>query len=238
MAVRDASIPREAFIIGAMSSNRRSARQFFLANLALLAMIGVLFAKAKDFVRPVAKPAGTYPAHDAHADENVVIAADPYDTPEKAKIFSMDFVGHGLLPVFLVITNDGAQPVSVAKMEITLTTGKRARLTPITNDDIYRRFSNPQSNVKARELPLPLPRKIKGAVTQKEMDEITSSEFAARAVEPHGTQSGFLFFDIDGVDDPLAGSTIYITGVNDAAGKELMYFEVPLQKYLDAGHAK
>ena len=46
---------------------------------------------AKDFVKPAAQPAKTYPAHDDHADDKVAIAADPYDTPDKAKIFSVDF---------------------------------------------------------------------------------------------------------------------------------------------------
>jgi hypothetical protein len=64
------------------------------------------------------------------------------------------------------------------------------------------------------------------------MDEIESSQFAARAVEPHTTQSGFLFFDIGDLTAPLAGAHIYVSGVNDAKGIELMYFEIALEKYL------
>ena len=66
------------------------------------------------------------------------------------------------------------------------------------------------------------------------MDEIESSQFAAKAVEPHGTQSGFLFFDIGGIDSPLPGANIEITGIDDAQGHELMYFEIALDKYLNA----
>src|SRR5437879_12728797 len=47
---------------------------------------------AKDFVKPVAHPAKTYPAHDDHAMDKVAIAAEPYDTPDKAKIFSVPFL--------------------------------------------------------------------------------------------------------------------------------------------------
>jgi len=32
----------------------------------------------------------------------------------------------------------------------------------------------------------------------------------------------------------LAGANFYLTGVHDAKGNELMYFEVPLEKYLSA----
>jgi hypothetical protein len=75
---------------------------------------------------------------------------------------------------------------------------------------------------------------VKGTISQKEMDEIESSQFAAKAVEPHGTQSGFLFFDVGGISSPLAGANIDITGIADAKGNELMYFEIPVDKYLDA----
>lgn len=176
--------------------------------------------------------ATNYPAHDSHGDEKVSIAADPYDNPEKAKIFSINFAEHGFLPIFFVVTNDGEQPVSIANMDIKLITANRSRLTPITTDDLYRRLSNPQANTTPS--PLPFPRKVKGTVTKKEMDEIQSSQFAARAVEPHTTQSGFLFFDVSDLSSPLRGANIEITGVANARGNELLFFEIATDKYLDA----
>jgi hypothetical protein len=187
---------------------------------------------AKDFVKPAAQPAKTYPAHDDHSDEKLAIAADPYDTADKAKIFSVDFHAHGFLPIFLVITNDGPQPVSIANMQITLTVN-RAKFTPISTDDIARRLSNPQANTNpgTNPLPFPIPRKkVKGTLSKKEMDEIESSQFAARAVEPHTTQSGFLFFDIADLPTPLAAAHLYVNGVTDAKGAELMYFEIAMGK--------
>jgi hypothetical protein len=190
---------------------------------------------AKNFQKPVAKSAINYPAHDFHRDEKVAIAADPYDTPEKAGIFSVDFKENGLLPVFFVITNDGDQPVSIANIEITLITANHSKLTPTSPEDVYRRLSNPQANTRPSPLPIPLPRKkVKGAVSRKEMDEIESAQFAAKAVEPHATQSGFLFFDVGGIASPLAGASIDVTGVNDAKGSEMMYFEIVIDKYLNA----
>ena len=187
---------------------------------------------SKNFVKPVAKTAINYPAHDFHREEKVAIAADPYDTPEKAKIFSINFAEHDYLPIFFVVTNDGDQPVSIANMEITLTTANHSKLTPITSDDLYRRLSNPQANT--RPSPLPLPHKVKGAVSKKELDEIESSQFAAKAVEPHSTQSGFMFFDVGGIHSPLKDANIDVTGINDAKGNELMFFEIPMEKYLNA----
>jgi hypothetical protein len=185
---------------------------------------------AKDFVKPAAQPAKTYAAHDDHADEKVAIGADPYDTADKAKIFSVNFQEHGFLPVFFVVTNDGSQPISVAHMQVTLTTANRDKLTPDSPDDIYRRLANPRANT-GPPLPLPIPHKdVKGTISQKQRDEIESSQFAARAVEPHTTQSGFLFFDVEDIPSPLAGARIYVSGVNDAKGNELMYFEIPMGK--------
>jgi hypothetical protein len=208
------------------------------AIVAVAVAACVLSLAAKDFIKPVAHPAKTYAAHDAHPDEKVAIGADPYDTNEKAKIFTINFRGHDLLPIFFIVTNDGDQPISIANMQVTLTIGHRAHLTPIATDDIYRRLSNPQAHDN-QDIPFPFPRtKVKGAVTRKEMDEIESSQFAAKAVEPHGTQSGFLFFDVEDIDSPLNGSSLSVTGVDDASGKELMYFEIPLSKYLNATPAK
>jgi hypothetical protein len=67
-------------------------------------------------------------------------------------------------------------------------------------------------------------------VSNKQRDEIESARFAARAIEPHTTQSGFLFFDVEDIDAPLAGAQIYVSGVDDAKGNELMYFEIPMGK--------
>ena len=66
------------------------------------------------------------------------------------------------------------------------------------------------------------------------MEEIQSAQFGARAVEPHTTQSGFLFFDVSGISTPLAGAHFYLTGVRDSNGDELMYFEITLENYLSA----
>ena len=90
------------------------------------------------------------------------------------------------------------------------------------------------------QLPIPLPtnKKVKGAVSRQTMDEINMAQFGARSVEPHSTASGFLFFDVSDISTPLAGANFYVTGVRDAGGNELMYFEIPMEKYLSAPAAK
>ncbi|MFZ3341283.1 MAG: hypothetical protein WA213_10410 [Terriglobales bacterium] len=196
---------------------------------------------AKEFVMPEAHPARTYPAHDEHPQEKVTVAVDPYDVEYKASIFTVNYRNYGLLPVFFVVTNDSDQPVALTDMKVELVTVNRSKLSPESIEDIVRRLSHPsRSATSAKPIPLPLPgsKKVKGAVSQRTMDEIDRSQFEARAVEPHSTARGFLFFDISDISNPLAGANFYLTEVHDARGNDLMYFEIPLEKYLSAPEEK
>jgi hypothetical protein len=195
----------------------------------VLCVLCVLALAAKDFVKPAAKPARTYATNDEHSNEAVAVAVDPYDTAEKAQIFSVKWNEEGFLPVFLVVTNDSDQPISLAAMQAQFITSRREKLLAASNDDLYRRLSHVSAG--RSPYPLPFPRtKVKGAVGKKALDEIDAAQFTAKAVEPHSTQSGFLFFDVSGVSSPLAGARFYLTGVRDAKGGDLLYFEIPFEK--------
>jgi hypothetical protein len=192
-------------------------------------LLGVSLLLAKDFVKPVAKPAASYPLHDQHSDEAVAAGVDPYDDEEKAQIFNVKWAEQGFLPIFLVITNDGDQPVSLANMQAQLITSRREKIPAASNDELYRRLSH--VNASGPKYPLPFPRtKVKGAVGKKALDEMDAAQFTAKAVEPHSTQSGFVFFDVSGLSSPLAGGRFYLTGLRNAKGTELLYFEIYFQK--------
>jgi hypothetical protein len=213
-----------------------------LAALCAFVLVCCLCAiAAKEFVMPTAQPARTYPAHDDHPMEKVVVAVDPYDVEDKASIFSVNYRNNGYMPVFFVITNDGDQPVSLVNMKAQLNTKDRSKLLPSTTDEVVRRLSHPSRNDGATRLPIPIPlpkKEVKGGVSRKTWDEIEQAQFAAKAVEPHSTARGFLFFDIADISNPLAGANFYLMGVQDAKGNELMYFEIPMEKYLSAPQAK
>jgi hypothetical protein len=203
-----------------------------LAAVYVLLLCAAVCLAGKHLVLPTAQPAKTYPAHDEHPSEGVTLGLDPYDMADKASIFSVHYNDVGLLPIFVVITNDGEQPVSLSGMKAEFVTVDRIKIPPATEDDIYRRIARPPGTISPN--PLPWPKKAKGSVSKDAMEEIQNAQFAAKAVEPHGTQSGFMFFDVSGISTPLAGARFYLTGVRDAKGNELMYFEVPLEKYLSA----
>jgi len=184
---------------------------------------------------PGAQPARNYPAHDDHPAEKVVVAVDPYDVEDKASIFTTNYRNYGYLPVFFVITNDGDEPISLVGMKAQMNTKDRSKLFPASMDDLSRRLSHPSRNDRPNTLPIPLPRKeVKGGLSRKTWDEIEQAQFAAKAVEPHSTASGFLFFDVIDISHPLAGAGFYLMGVHDAKNNELMYFEIPMEKYLSA----
>jgi len=206
----------------------------------ILALFGCLCAlAAKEFIMPVAQAARTYPAHDDHPMEKVTVAVDPYDVENKASVFSVNYRNNGYMPIFFVITNDGDQPVSLVDMKPQLNTKDRTKLYPATMDDLLRRLSHPTRNDRQNTLPIPLPKKeVKGGVSRKTWDELEQAQFGAKAVEPHSTARGFLFFDIAGISNPLAGASFFLMGVHDVRGNELMYFEIPMEKYLSVPEPK
>src|SRR5438876_1038489 len=182
---------------------------------SVLAVSLVCFA-AKEFSMPKAKPAAGYPAHDYHSNEKVTVAVDPYNTPAKTSIFVVPYRDLDLLPVFLIVTNDGDSPVVLTDIKAQLVAGDGTKLNPASEDDVYRKVSHP--NAPGARVPLPFPTKrVKGGVNTKEWNEITNAQFKAKAVEPRSSQAGFLFFDVSNVPNPLPGAHFYLTGVRDSS---------------------
>src|SRR5215467_3367152 len=203
----------------------------FLIGVVVLSPLA--YVAGKDFSLPRAKPAFSYPAHDHHGDENVTVAIDPYETAAKANIFNGQYAENGLLPVFVVITNDSDQPVQLSDMKTELVTSDRTKLSPLSEEDIFRRLSHPKASGTRYPVPFPT-KKAKGGVDSKSRDEVESALFRAKAVEPRSTQAGFMFFDTSDVSNPLQAANFYLTGVRDSTGHDLMYFEISLDKYLGA----
>jgi hypothetical protein len=199
--------------------------------LSLLCLAALALAQA-----PRAHHAGTYPAREERPDQRVTLAIDPHDMPDKTADFTVDYRGHGLMPIQLIISNDGAEPVSLHDMKVELITVRRVRIRPAEDDDLFRRLSTPgRSNPNPGAPRLPIPGRRTGprpSVKAKVLEEIEQLRFRARAVEPGGTQHGFLFFDVQDIANPLAGARFYVSGMRDGKGGEMFYFEIPLEKYL------
>ena len=157
----------------------------------VVALLAVICQAAKEFAKPVAHAGKTYPAHDEHPKEFVTVAIDPYDMADKAQIFSVNYREQGYLPVLLIVTNDGDQPVSLSAMKAEMVTLNRTKLSPATTDDLYRRLSHPARS--DNPYPIPFPRKkVKGAVSKQALDEINAAQFGAKVYYGDGTRLDIL----------------------------------------------
>ena len=187
---------------------------------------------ARDFVMPTLVPASAMAARDVHAQEKIAFAADPYDSERKASIFHSALLQHGVLPVLVVLTNDGEERVNLDNARFQLITRDRAKAGPYSIDDLRRALTaiRAPGTRAPDQIPLPIPGKgkVHGGLSNRDRDELQRAIFVARAVEPHTSQQGFLFFDVTDLDSPAQGARLYVTGITDARGHELMYFEVEL----------
>jgi len=146
----------------------------------------------------------------------------------------LPYLDRGFLPIYLIISNDGDAPISLIGLKAELVTAHKEKIASAGGDDLRRRFAKVNSNPTApSRLPIPLPRRVpKGSISREGLDELERAPFQARAVEPQSTQAGFLFFDVRDLNRPLPGAYIYVSGLQDSTGQELIYFEIPLDKYL------
>ena len=207
-----------------------------LRSLPLLVFVVAVAAAAKDQPRtpPPVEPATSFPAVEVHSDEKVAIAVDPYDTKEKEKLFRVDYLSHGVMPVRLIVTNNGDKPISLRDARILFETPSGDRIQASEPEDVERVMS--RKDREGGKLPMPnglpgihLPAKASNAKVEADFDNF---EYGALVVEPHSTQAGFLFYDVSQLPDPLKGSSLYIYKVKNAGGAELFYFEIPFNKYL------
>jgi hypothetical protein len=198
-----------------------------MKSVAVLALLATLLYAEKRFNPPPAGNANSYPLHETHADEKVAIALDPVDTPEKAKVFSVNYKGYGFYPVRLIITNDSDQTLMLQNVKIELITAHRDKLQPATDADIYRRLVKPnKAGNPGPKLPFPTPKKE--PLSKEAREEYESAQFLIVPVTPHSTHAGYLFFDV--MDAPMEpGAHLQVSGIK-AGSQELFYFDIPIDR--------
>lgn len=202
------------------------------AWLALAACAAVP-AFARDHEPPAAKPATSYPAVDYHTKEKVAIAAVPYYTKEQCRIFDVDFLRYGFMPVRLIVTNLGDRPISLSQARIYFLDSAGDRIQAAEPEDVERRIGYPGPNrryVPVGPFKLHLHQKNPASKVEAEFNQW---EYGALAVEPHTTRAGFLWYDVKGLGpDPLRGASLYLTDLQNADGHQLFFFQIPFKPYL------
>lgn len=206
-------------------------------SLVLLFVAGAaLPAAAHDHKVPAVQPATSFAAVEVHEKEKVAIAAEPYDTKEKESIFRIDYLSHGVMPVRLIVTNLGDRPISLRDARILFQTPAGDRIQAAEPDDVERLMTRKEREGEKIPMPGPIPSiRMKPKASNKDVEaDFDEFEYGALVVEPHTTRAGFLFYDVSELDNPLKGSKLHLHEVRDADGKELFYFEIPFDKYLQS----
>jgi len=203
-------------------------------TLPLLVIALTLTAGASNHTPPPVQAATTYPAVEVHEKEQVAIAIEPFDTREKESIFRVDYLGHGVMPVRLIVTNEGNRPISLRDARILFYTAGGDRIQASEPEDVERLMTRSEREGKRIPMPGPLPSiKMKPKASNKNIEQdFDQFEYQALVVEPHTTRAGFLFYDVSQLDHPLQGAKLHLHKLRDADGKELFYFEIPFDTYL------
>jgi hypothetical protein len=200
-----------------------------------LVLLGLsLPALASDHTPPPVQPATTFADVEVHADEKLAIAAEPYDTKEKESIFRVDYLRHGVMPVRLIVTNQGDKPISLRDARSLFQTAAGDRIQAAEPEDVERLMTRKEREGKSIPMPGPLPKiKLKPKASNKDIEaDFDTFEYGALVVEPHTTRAGFLFYDVSDLSRPLRGAKLHLHALRDADGKELFFFEIPFDKYL------
>lgn len=205
-----------------------------MRSLALLPVIAGIFLLPlfAQHAPPDAQDAAHYPAFERHADEHVAIAVDPYDTEEKCSIFHMDYAAANILPVRVIITNEGDTPISLEKARIDFITPSGDKIPAAEPRDVERALDRPPDPRRAVRIG---PFKVggKGKNRDKNIEaDFDRFEYSTLVVEPHTTHAGFLFYDLQTLADALHGSHLELRRIQNSTGHELFAFEVPFDKYL------
>ena len=203
-------------------------------TMPLLLLWLTLPAMASDHTPPPVQPATTFAAVEVHDDEKVAIAVEPYDTHEKAAIFRVDYLSHGVMPVRVIVTNNGDRPISLRDARIHFYTAAGDKIPAAEPEDVERLMTRKERQGGKIPLPAPLPPiKVKPKAGNKDIEQdFDTFEYQALVVEPHTTRAGFLFYDVSGLEHPLQGASLHLRMLRDADGKELFYFEIAFDKYL------
>ncbi|MGB6194462.1 MAG: hypothetical protein WBF42_18495 [Terracidiphilus sp.] len=204
--------------------------------IPLLAVVLSLTAWANEHKEPPVQPATSFAAVEVHEKEHVAIAAEPYDTREKESIFRVDYLSHGVMPIRLIITNNGDRPISLRDARILFQTPAGDRIQAAEPEDVERIMTLKER--EGRRIPLPggIPAiHTKAKASDKDIEaDFNQFEYQALVVEAHTTRAGFLFYDVSQLDDPLKGSKLHLHALRDADGHDLFYFEIPFDKYLQS----
>jgi hypothetical protein len=198
-----------------------------LASKSIVLLLSICAASGADKNTPFKPgPVESYPFR--QTQEKVTIVAEPFDTEaETSSAFGkLDPNLYGVLPLLLIVKNDGPGAIMIENMKLEYMTDGRQRIEATPARDLARLQGTGRPRISAGPIPNRLPR----TGTKKNplaAWELEGRAFSAQALPPGELASGFFYFQVR----HRAGAVLFVTGVRDAAAKrDLFYFEIPLDK--------
>lgn len=179
-------------------------------------------------------PARSYPFQQTQS--NVTIAADPYQTNQKIRTaFDVkDMERLGIMPVNMIISNDGEDLISVSGEDINLLDDKNRPIQSTAPEEVVQlilsKGKGPSSSGRTPS-PIPLPRRqgLRGDAFEIETD-FSNKALKETRVAPKTTASGFLFFRLPNKQTKLGGYKIYIPEIRNLKTKQnLLFFEIEIK---------
>ncbi len=196
---------------------------FVFKSLALLLSISAGLAADKETPFKAA-PAASYANHQSNAQ--ITIGVDPYVTADKVTLAfgKLNPNQYGVLPVLVVIQNDSGQAIRLDRLKVEYAGPNHERVEATPAKDV--RYLKPPQRPGAIEGP---GGKVKVLKSKKNpLDEwvIEGRALAAPMLPPGQAVSGFFYFQTS----LQHTATLYLNGLYEAGtGKEIFYFELPLQ---------
>ena len=214
----------------ALSSKHRRAFTAAVAAVAIAIAHPLTSEKARKPVPPLS--AEQYPMHDEHEQEHVTIAAEAADTKETRPDTRLDYLGHDLMPIRVIVTNDSEFAVTLDDARIHFIAADNTVVPAATDDELQRRLFTVKSATGTRiPLGIPIPVTVgKKNIDKKILDDEEDFGFKTTTVKAHTTVAGYLFYDMQGIDPPfLNHATLELRKVRLAeSNKALDSFEIQL----------
>ena len=194
---------------------------------AMLLTIIVGFAGEKEKPKDAAAfhpgRAVTFPAKLTDGKVTVAVKAFERDEDLHAAFGKTPLAQYGVLPVLVVIDNDGPKAMNL-RLRVEFVTGDNRKIGPTPPMEIQylKTPKTPSTMDPTVRSPIPLPKK-KNPLAAWEVD---GRAFTARMVPAGDSVYGFFYFQTS----IWKGARVFVDGLSDAStGKPLFYFEIPLE---------
>jgi hypothetical protein len=195
--------------------------------MLLTIIVGFAFGGDKDKPKDAqpfhAGRAVTYAAKSSQGKVTVAVKAFEREDDLRAAFGKTPLEKYGVLPVLVVIDNDGPKAVTL-RLKVQFINGKNDQIDPIPPAEVqYVKPAKPPSMLDpSKQSPIPLPKK-KNPLASWEVD---GRAFSAKMVPAGDSVSGFYYFQTWMWKD----ARLVIDGLTDTGtGEALIFFEIPLE---------